>query len=65
MFRKQFNGELWKRTRLIWMFPSAASCPQLIRVLAVETHECWLEENRYLNMDYAREQQKEIVRQAA
>ena len=62
---ERFNGELRRRTRVIRIFPNAASCLRLIRALAVETHERWLEENRYLNMEYAREQHKELLRQAA
>lgn len=62
---ERFNGELRRRTRVIRIFPNEASCLRLIRALAVETHERWLEENRYLNMEYAREQRKEALRQAA
>ena len=62
---ERFNGELRRRTQVIRIFPNAASCLRLIRALAVETHERWLEENRYLNMEYAREQHKELLRQAA
>jgi hypothetical protein len=32
-------------------FPNAESCLRLIRALAVEMHENWLEAHRYLNMD--------------
>ena len=32
---------------------------------AVRSHEGWLEENRYLNMDYWKEQKKELIRTAA
>src|SRR3546814_12963852 len=35
-----------------------SSCLRLVRALAVETHENWLEANRYLNMDELREQKK-------
>ncbi len=30
----------------------AASCLRLVRALAVETHEGWLEAIRYLNMEH-------------
>jgi putative transposase len=33
--------------------------------LAVETHENWLEQHRYLNMDDLREYKKETLRRAA
>jgi len=36
-----------------------------VRALAVETHENWLEANRYLNMDDLKEQKKPQLRQAA
>ncbi len=61
---ERFNGELRRRTQVIRIFPNPASCLRLIRALAVETHERWLEENRYLKMEYAREQHKELLRQA-
>ena len=31
----------------------------------VETHETWLEDNRYLNMTFLTEQKKELLRLAA
>jgi putative transposase len=37
----------------------------LLRALAVETHENWLEQHRYLNMDDLREHKKEALRRAA
>ena len=40
-------------------------CLWLVRALAVETHENWLEAHRYLNMDELREHKKEVLRQAA
>ncbi len=45
--------------------PNAASCLRLIRALAVEMHENWLEAHRYLNMDDLREHKKEALRMAA
>lgn len=33
--------------------------------MVVETHEDWLEANRYLNMDYLKELKKEQLRKAA
>ena len=35
------------------------------RLLRVETHENWLEQHRYLNMDDLREHKKEALRRAA
>ena len=39
--------------------------PAELRALAVETHENWLEANRYLNMDDLKEQKKLQLREAA
>ena len=41
------------------------SCLRLVRALCVETHEAWLEDNRYLNMSLLAEQKKELLRLAA
>ena len=62
---ERFNGELRRRTRVIRIFPNPASCLRLIRALAVETHERWLEDNRYLNMEYWREHRRQVLHQAA
>ena len=45
--------------------PHGESCLRLVRALAVETHENWLEQHRYLNMDDLREHKKEALRRAA
>ena len=47
------------------IFPNAQACLRLVRALAVETHENWLEAHRYLNMNDLREHKKTILRQAA
>ena len=62
---ERFNGELRRRTRVIRIFPNPASCLRLIRALAVETHEGWLEDNRYLNMEYWQEHRRQVLHQAA
>ena len=62
---ERFNEEIRRRTRVVRIFPNQDSCLRLIRALAVETHEDWLEANRYLNMDYLRELKKEQLREAA
>jgi putative transposase len=55
---ERFNEEIKRRTRVVRIFPNEASCLRLIRALAVETHEDWLEANRYLNMELLREHKK-------
>jgi transposase-like protein len=47
------------------IFPNPESCLRLVRALAVEIHENWLEQHRYLNMNDLREHKKEALRQAA
>ena len=42
--------------------PNAENCRRLIRALAVETHENWLEATRYLNMAHLAEPEKEEMR---
>ena len=62
---EQLNQELKRRTHVVRIFPHASSCLRLVRALAVETHENWLEATRYLNMEHLRERKKELLRQAA
>jgi len=51
--------------RVVRIFPNPASCLRLVRALCAETHEGWLEDHRYLNMDFWKEQKKDLVRVAA
>src|ERR1700723_2982725 len=53
---ERLNEEIKRRTQVVRIFPNAQSCLRLIRALAVETHENWLEQPRYLNMEELREQ---------
>ena len=62
---ERLNEEIRRRTRVVRIFPNHDSCWRLIRALVVETHEDWLEANRYLNMDYLKELKKEELRNAA
>ena len=55
---ERFNEEIKRRTRVVRIFPNGASCLRLIRALAAETHEDWLEASRYLNMDLLKEHKK-------
>jgi putative transposase len=54
----RINQELKRRTHVIRIFPNEAGCLRLIRALAVEIHERWIESPRYLNMEALREQRK-------
>ncbi len=62
---ERLNEEIKRRTRVVRIFPHTESCLRLVRALCVETHETWLEDNRYLNMDLLEEQRRERLRAAA
>jgi putative transposase len=55
--------EIKRRTLVVRIFPNATSCLRLVRALAVEMHENWIEAIRYLNMEPLREQKKDLLRQ--
>jgi len=59
---ERINEELKRRTYVIRIFPNAESCLRLVRALAVEIHENWIEQNRYLNMELLKEHRKEVLR---
>jgi len=62
---ERLNQEIKRRTHVVRIFPNMESCLRLVRALAVETHENWLEGTRYLNMQHLVEYKKEALRQAA
>jgi len=62
---ERLNEEIKRRTRVIRIFPNEASCLRLVRALAVETHENWIEATRYLNMELLEEHKKEVTRKVA
>ena len=62
---ERFNEEIRRRTYVVRIFPNADSCLRLVRALAVETHENWLEANRYLNMNDLKEHKKLMLKAAA
>lgn len=62
---ERLNEEIKRRTRVVRIFPNTESCLRLIRALCAETHEGWLEDHRYLNMEYLKEQKKDVIRTAA
>jgi len=62
---ERLNEEIKRRTLVVRIFPNEASCLRLIRALAVEMHENWIEATRYLNMEELREHKKEQMRKAA
>ena len=62
---ERYNQEIKRRTHVVRVFPNAESCLRLIRALAVETHEDWLEANRYINMKLLEEHKRELMKEAA
>jgi putative transposase len=58
---ERLNEEIKRRTLVVRIFPNAESCLRLVRALATETHENWIEATRYLNMDLLKEHRKEIL----
>lgn len=57
--------ELKRRTLVVRIFPNVQSCLRLVRALAVEIHENWIEAIRYLNMEPLEEMKKEKFRVVA
>jgi putative transposase len=62
---ERLNEEIKRRTYVVRIFPNAEACQRLVRALAVEAHENWLEAHRYLNMNDLTEHKKTYLRKAA
>ena len=62
---ERLNEEIKRRTHVVRIFPNDASCLRLVRALAVEMHENWIETTRYLNMDLLAEHKKLLLREVA
>jgi transposase-like protein len=62
---ERINQELKRRTLVVRIFPNRESCLRLIRALAAEIHEDWVEATRYLNMEVLKEELKEQRRLAS
>ena len=58
---ERLNQEIKRRTLLVRIFPNEESCLRLVRALAVEIHEEWVDENRYLDMELLREHLKHLL----
>ena len=61
---ERLNEEIRRRTAVVRVFPNEASCLRLVRALAAEIDEEWLEGARYLNMELLREQRRVQATQA-
>jgi putative transposase len=57
---ERLNEEIKRRTQVVRIFPNEASCLRLIRALAAEIHEDWIEATRYLNMTILKEHRKQL-----
>lgn len=55
---ERLNQELKRRTHIVRIFTDEACCLRLIRALAVEQHEEWMDGSRYLSMEPLRESRK-------
>ena len=55
---ERFNQEIKRRTLVVRIFPDEESCLRLVRAVAAEQHEEWMEGSRYLNAELLREQIK-------
>jgi transposase-like protein len=62
---ERLNEEIKRRTHVVRIFPNEASCLRLVRALAVEMHENWIEATRYLNMELLSEHKKLLIREVA
>ena len=62
---ERLNEEIRRRTRVVRIFPNEKSCLRLIRALAVETHENWIEAHRYLDMKLLVEYKKQEMMKLA
>jgi len=57
---ERFNQEIKRRTLEVRIFPDEVSCLRLVRAVAAEQHEEWMEGSRYLQAELLREQIKPI-----
>ena len=52
---ERLNDEVKRRTYVVRIFPNAASCLRLVRVLDAKIHENRIEATRYFNIELLRE----------
>lgn len=62
---ERLNQELKRRTQVVRIFPHEQSCLRLIRALAAEQHEEWLDGPVYLDMQPLKDQLKPALQLAA
>jgi transposase-like protein len=49
---ERLNQGIKRRTHILRVFSNEASCPRLVRALAAEMHEEWMEGAMYLDMEH-------------
>jgi transposase-like protein len=49
---ERINREIRRRTRVATLFPNEAACLRLVGAILLETHDEWVTEKIYLNMEY-------------
>ena len=59
---ERFMEEIKRRTLVVRIFPNTAACLRLVRALAIEIDENWIEAMQYLNMEPLAEQKREALR---
>ncbi len=62
---ERLDETIKRRTRVVRIVPNPAGYRRLIRALCAETHEGWLEDHRYLDMDFLKEQKKDLLQTTA
>jgi putative transposase len=62
---ERFNQEIKRRTLVVRIFPDEGSCLRLVRAVAAEQHEEWMEGSRYLNAELLRQQIKPTMTKMA
>ena len=54
--------ETKRRTPVVRIFTNQAGCLRLVRALAAEIHDGWIEAGRYLDMNLLRQHKRERLR---
>jgi transposase-like protein len=52
--------EVKRRTLVVRVFPNVGACLRLVRALAAETYEDWIETIQYVNMEPLKKQRKAL-----
>jgi transposase-like protein len=58
---ERHNEEIKRRTQVVRIIPNDESCLSLIGTLAIDTHENWIEANRFLDMSQLAETKRTLL----